>query len=689
MFQKILVANRGEIACRVIRTARRLGIHTVAVYSDADVNAQHVKQADEAIHLGPAPAKDSYLLMEKVIDAALQTGAQAIHPGYGFLSENADFSELCDRAGIKFIGPSGYAIAAMGSKSKAKALMEDAQVPLVPGYHGDVQDPDVLKQHAMDIGFPLLIKASAGGGGKGMRVVRRLNEFSDALDAAKREAINAFGDDHVLLERYVVEPRHVEIQVFCDQFGQGVYLFERDCSIQRRHQKVVEEAPAPGVSEELRQRMGEAALRAAHAIGYEGAGTVEFLLDKSGEFYFMEMNTRLQVEHPVTEMISGVDLVEWQLKVADGDPLPMTQSQLSIKGHAIEVRLYAEDPDKDFLPSVGQIKHLQFPETHHSRWARVDAGVVSGDEVSIHYDPMIAKIIAWGEDRSQALARLKNLLQHTYLVGPTTNRDYLLRVLSVPAFALAELSTHFIEDHQSLLNVPEHPALDTAIAICSAWLVEHRAVGPHSVRRHSMRRHSVEHSVTDILPNWRLNLPASESMVLKSNDANYPVTVTSLSEGYQVARVGKGHQVKIVSGGTFDHTVWINGRKIPVHIYYEAEHQQISLFFHGSQLQLTWVSPDLGLQDHSDQDHGVVAPMHGNVVSVLVAAGEQVTKGQPLVIMEAMKMEHTLTAPFDGVVSDIRYHDGDQVEEGQALLDLDELELLVDSEPELAEDIPS
>lgn len=667
MFQKILIANRGEIACRVIRTAKKLGIQTVAVYSDADANAQHVQLADEAVYLGAAPAKESYLVMAKVIEAAKRTGAQAIHPGYGFLSENAAFADACDDAGIKFIGPSGNAIAAMGSKSKAKALMEDAKVPLVPGYHGDIQDPDVLKQHAMDIGFPLLIKASAGGGGKGMRVVHSHDEFSAALEAAKREAINAFGDDKVLLERYVLQPRHVEIQVFCDQFGQGVYLFERDCSIQRRHQKVVEEAPAPGVSQELRQRMGEAALRAAHAIGYEGAGTVEFLLDQSGDFFFMEMNTRLQVEHPVTELISGVDLVEWQLKVADGETLPKTQEQLSIRGHAIEVRLYAEDPDNEFLPSVGRIEHLQFPQTSHRAWARVDSGVVTGDEVSMHYDPMIAKVIAWGEDRGQALERLKGMLRQTYLVGPTTNRDYLLRILSVPAFANAELTTHFIEEHQDVLVEADHPALDTAIAICSAWLVD--------------QRDGV--SDTSTLPkNWRLNLPASESMVLKSNDANYPVTVTANEQGYRVARIGKGHQVRIEEGEAFDHAVWIDGLKIPVHIYYDRKTQCIALFFRGSQLLLEQAQPDLGLHDHSADDHGVIAPMHGNVVSVLVTEGQKVSKGQALVIMEAMKMEHTLTAAFDGVVTHIAYQDGDQVEEGKALLELDEVatssELLVE-----------
>jgi 3-methylcrotonyl-CoA carboxylase alpha subunit len=668
MFEKVLIANRGEIACRVIRTAKKLGIKTVAVYSDADRQAQHVKLADEAVHLGDAPAKDSYLVIDKVLDAARKTGAQAIHPGYGFLSENAEFSDACNNAGIKFIGPSGYAISAMGSKSKAKALMEKAGVPLVPGYHGDIQAPDVLKQHAIDIGFPLLIKASAGGGGKGMRVVDSLEEFTSALEAAKREAKNAFGDDHVLLERYVLEPRHVEIQVFCDQFEQGVYLFERDCSIQRRHQKVVEEAPAPGVSDELRQNMGEAALRAAHAIGYEGAGTVEFLLDASGEFYFMEMNTRLQVEHPVTEMISGIDLVAWQFKVAEGDQLPLTQKQLSIRGHAIEVRLYAEDPDNDFLPSVGRIDHIQFPSTSHKTWARVDAGVVSGDQVTMHYDPMIAKVVAWGEDRLQAISRLKTMLQQTYVVGPVTNRDYLLRILSVPAFSQAELTTHFIEHHQDALQQVEHPSLDLAIAICSAWFVDAQSLQKPDIS--AFTGLALNKSVPN---NWRLNLPASQSMVLKSKQANYPVTVSLQDDGYQVARIGKGHLVKIERGRQDDHHVWVDGQKIPVHIFYQESEGRISLFIHGVQLELEQAKPDLGLHTTEDDSHGVVAPMHGNVVAVLVTEDENVVKGQPLIVMEAMKMEHTLTAPYDAVVSSIRFHQGQQVGEGEALIDLEAL----------------
>jgi 3-methylcrotonyl-CoA carboxylase alpha subunit len=404
MFDKILIANRGEIACRVIRTARRLGIRTVAVYSDADRNALHVTMADEAIHIGAAPSKESYLLAERVIDAAKKTNAQAIHPGYGFLSENAAFSELCKADAIVFIGPPVAAIEAMGSKSAAKTIMEKAGVPLVPGYHGDEQSPAILKKHADDMGYPVLLKATAGGGGKGMRQVWSGDEFDEALEAAKRESLSSFGDDRMLVEKYLTQPRHVEIQVFCDQSGNGVYLFERDCSVQRRHQKVIEEAPAPDMNETVRTAMGDAALLAARAINYEGAGTVEFLLDKDDTFYFMEMNTRLQVEHPVTEMITGQDLVEWQLRVAAGQNLPLSQDQLQINGHAFEARIYAEDPANDFLPVTGTLSYLMPPE--ESTNVRVDTGVLQGDEVSIYYDPMIAKLIVWDENRDRALTRL-------------------------------------------------------------------------------------------------------------------------------------------------------------------------------------------------------------------------------------------------------------------------------------------
>ncbi|HRQ82780.1 MAG TPA: acetyl-CoA carboxylase biotin carboxylase subunit, partial [Azospirillaceae bacterium] len=444
MLSKILIANRGEIACRVMRTARRMGVATVAVYSDADADALHVQSADEAHHIGPAAARESYLRGEAILDVARRAGAQAVHPGYGFLSENADFAEACAAAGIVFIGPPASAIRAMGGKSQAKALMEKAGVPLTPGYHGEDQDPDLLAREAARIGWPVLIKASAGGGGKGMKVATSADDFAAQLASAKREAAASFGDDRVLIEKYLEKPRHVEIQVFADSFGACVYLFERDCSIQRRHQKVIEEAPAPGLSSDVRRRMGEAAVAAAKAVGYVGAGTVEFLYDPAtADFYFMEMNTRLQVEHPVTELITGLDLVEWQLRVASGEPLPLRQEDLQAQGCAIEARLYAEDPDRDFLPQTGKLEHLGFPQP--GPHVRIDAGVRTGDRISVHYDPMIAKLIVWDRDRPAAVRRLRAALAETQVVGLNANVRFLAGVAAHPAFMAAELDTRFIE----------------------------------------------------------------------------------------------------------------------------------------------------------------------------------------------------------------------------------------------------
>ena len=468
MFSKILIANRGEIACRVIKTARRLGIRTVAVYSDADANARHVDLADEAYPIGPAPARESYLVVEKILDAARRSGAQAIHPGYGFLSENAGFAEACAAAGITFIGPPPGAIRAMGSKSAAKSLMEQSGVPLVPGYHGADQDPKLLTAAAERIGYPVLIKASAGGGGKGMRVVERPEDLDAAIASAKREAAASFGDDQVLIEKYLGRPRHIEIQVFADTQGNTVSLFERDCSIQRRHQKVVEEAPAPGLDPERRRSMGEAACAAARAIGYVGAGTVEFIAEGDA-FYFMEMNTRLQVEHPVTEAITGQDLVEWQLRVASGEPLPLSQDQLTITGHAIEVRVYAEDPNRDFLPSIGTLAHLKAPaEGAH---VRVDTGVRAGDTISIHYDPMIAKLIVWDRDRASAAQRLSEALAEYEVVGVTTNLAFLKTLADHPAFRAAELDTGFIGRHGGDLFPAAGPASRLVLAAAALRLL--------------------------------------------------------------------------------------------------------------------------------------------------------------------------------------------------------------------------
>src|SRR6266853_754818 len=455
MFKKILIANRGEIACRVIKTARRLGVATVAVYSEADANARHVRLADEAVLIGPAAARESYLVGERILEVAKRTGAEAIHPGYGFLSENEEFAEACEKAGVVFIGPPASAIRAMGSKSAAKALMGAAGVPLTPGYHGDNQDPAFLAQQADQIGYPVLIKASSGGGGKGMRRVDAAADFEAALASCKREAANAFGDEQVLVEKYVLKPRHIEIQVFGDKHGNCVYLFERDCSVQRRHQKVLEEAPAPGMTAERRAKMGAAAVAAAKAVGYVGAGTVEFIAEQDERFYFMEMNTRLQVEHPVTEAITGQDLVEWQLRVAAGEPLPLRQEQLHLHGHAIEARLCAENPDANFLPATGRLDVLRWPDEHvvfrRDGFVRVDAGVGEGDAISPFYDSMIAKLIVWGETREQALARLDDALARTHIVGPHTNVAFLRRVVNSASFARADLDTALIERERAVL----------------------------------------------------------------------------------------------------------------------------------------------------------------------------------------------------------------------------------------------
>ncbi len=465
MFQKILIANRGEIAARVARTARRMGLHTVAVYSDADAQSLHVALADEAFRIGPAEARESYLRGDRIIDAAKSSGAEAIHPGYGFLSENAEFAEGCERAGLAFIGPAPAAILAMGDKAAAKAIMAKVGVPIVPGYHGSNQAADFLGKEAGRIGFPVLIKPCAGGGGKGMRVVERKGDFDAALAACRREALSAFGDERVLLEKYLERPRHIEIQIFADRHGGCVSLFERDCSVQRRHQKVLEEAPAPGMSEERRREMGKAAVAAARAVGYVGAGTVEFIVDRAGAFFFMEMNTRLQVEHAVTEMITGLDLVEWQIRVAAGEKLPLAPKDLRINGHAIEARVYAEDPSRDFLPSAGRIVHLGLPaESEH---VRVETGVRSGDEITAYYDPMIAKLIAWDRDRSAALERLREALGEFEVAGPATNVAFLLRLAQNQAFVGAELDTGLIERHRGELTAPPGPPGEGALALAA------------------------------------------------------------------------------------------------------------------------------------------------------------------------------------------------------------------------------
>jgi 3-methylcrotonyl-CoA carboxylase alpha subunit len=505
MFKKILIANRGEIAARVIRTARRMGVETVAVYSEADREAQHVALADDARLIGPAPARQSYLDQQKVIEAALDSGAEAVHPGYGFLSENADFADACTAAGLVFIGPPASAIRAMGGKSEAKALMAGAGVPLVPGYHGADQSPDVLFAEAAVVGYPVLIKASAGGGGKGMRVAETPEGFAAELAGAKRESMASFGDDRMLIEKYLVRPRHVEVQVFADNHGNCYSLFERDCSIQRRHQKVIEEAPAPGLSPDLRKRMGEAAVAAAKAIGYSGAGTIEFLLDSRGEFYFMEMNTRLQVEHPVTEFITGLDLVEWQLRVASGERLPESWHDLEINGHAIETRIYAEDASNGFLPSTGFVSHLMMPEA--GPHIRIDSGIRAGDRITVHYDPMIAKLVVWDRDRGSAVARMRRALADTAITGVTSNVGFLSRLVGLPAFEEADLDTGFIGRHEeALLAASEIDA--PSIALASLGLLLYR----RATAEQKAATSSDPSSPWSQMNGFRLNVPARETL---------------------------------------------------------------------------------------------------------------------------------------------------------------------------------
>jgi 3-methylcrotonyl-CoA carboxylase alpha subunit len=663
MFSKILIANRGEIACRVIKTARRLGIKTVAVYSDADRGARHVAMADEAVHIGPAAARESYLVSEKLIDAAKRTGAQAIHPGYGFLSENAGFAEACARVGIVFVGPPPSAIRAMGSKSEAKKIMERARVPLVPGYHGDDQSAEFLAKEAAHIGFPVLIKASAGGGGKGMRVVEEAGKFADALAGAKREAKAAFADDHVLIEKYLTRPRHIEIQVFADAQGGCVYLFERDCSIQRRHQKVIEEAPAPDMDPARRTAMGEAAVAAAKAIGYVGAGTVEFIADQDGTFYFMEMNTRLQVEHPVTEAITGQDLVEWQLVVAAGGRLPLAQHQLGIDGHAVEVRLYAEDPARNFLPSTGTLVHLRLPpEGPH---VRVDTGVREGDTVTPFYDPMIAKVIVHDRDRRSALRRMAALMGETEVVGVTTNAALLKALCAHPAFVGGEVDTGFIERHRNDLFAALAPADDRAFAVATlARLAEWEPAVP-------------TRDPWDQKNGFRLLDEGHDEVRWKEGEREVAVIARRLRAGgirlelpggaqeARVQRTANGRLAIRLGDDTFAATV-VRRQTIDGALEY-------SLFAAGGSCRLSLVDPlDVTRYEAAGAGEASVrSPLPGKIIDLKVKAGDSVSKGQPLLVLEAMKMEHTLAAPAAGTVKSVRYAVGEQVAEGAELVEFE------------------
>jgi len=665
MFAKILIANRGEIACRVIRTARRLAIRTVAVYSEADARAQHVLAADEAYLIGPPPAKESYLRGDRILDVARRAGAEAIHPGYGFLSENEDFAEACERASIVFIGPPASAIRAMGLKSASKRIMERAGVPLVPGYHGDDQSPGLLQREADRIGYPVLIKASAGGGGKGMRIVDAAADFPAALASCKREAASAFGDDAVLVERYLRRPRHIEIQVFGDRHGNCVHLFERDCSVQRRHQKVLEEAPAPGMAPERRAAMGAAAVAAAKAIGYVGAGTVEFIVDQAGTFHFMEMNTRLQVEHPVTEMITGEDLVEWQLRVAWGEPLPKHQDELAIDGHALEARVYAEDPAKGFLPATGRIVHLGTPPA--SPHVRVDTGVADGDEISPHYDPMIAKLIVWDRDRPAALARMRAALAAFEVSGLTTNVAFLGRLVASKAFASADLDTGLIERSRDELFPPPAPASDEVLALATlSELLHHdRAARSHAAASRD------PWSPWGECDGWRLNQDNHHVLVFRDGERQVAVTVHYRRGAYEVELPGGRRMLAGEPAGTNGVRAWLGGEALAATVVRTGATIEV---FHGAERH-SLALHDPWLAEVEDEGGapggGLAAPMPGKVLAVLVAPGAAVERGAPLVIMEAMKMEHTITAPGAGTVREILYAVGEQVAEGAELIRFD------------------
>jgi 3-methylcrotonyl-CoA carboxylase alpha subunit len=665
MFTKILIANRGEIACRVAATARRMGVKTVAVYSEADVDARHVAVCDESVPVGPAAAKESYLRADRIIAAALATGAQAVHPGYGFLSENAGFAQACADAGIAFIGPPASAIEAMGSKSAAKTLMEKAGVPLVPGYHGDEQDADFLQIQADRIGYPVLLKASAGGGGKGMRIVENSADFKAALASCKREAIGSFGDDKVLIEKYLTRPRHIEIQVFADSLGNCVYLFERDCSVQRRHQKVLEEAPAPGMTGERRQAMGAAAVAAAKAVGYVGAGTVEFIANQDGSFYFMEMNTRLQVEHPVTEMITGQDLVEWQLRVASGEALPLRQDQLAIHGHALEARIYAENPDNNFLPSIGRLRHLRMPDAAsftlgdnpaHPVPVRIDSGVRAGDAISPFYDPMIAKLIVWGRDREEALAQMANALTHYQVVGLTTNIAFLKRLVESRPFAGADLDTGLIERNQDQLFPPPQPASFDELALAAVALVLTEPRYPAASAGDPWAR-------TD---GWRMNVPQRRRFHFIDRDLPLDVALAYRPQGWTLEQGGVSGQATLVRHEGCDYAIRVDGRLVRGAVVVDGE--EVHVFAGERHALLRYIDPLLHAGEAEDEGGRLTAPMPGKIVAILVSKDEAVVKGAPLLIMEAMKMEHTIAAPRDGIVQELLYATGDQVEEGVQLL---------------------
>jgi 3-methylcrotonyl-CoA carboxylase alpha subunit len=676
MFKKILIANRGEIACRVAATARRMGIKTVAVYSDADAGAKHVQACDEAVHVGGNAPKDSYLQWQRILDAAKSTGAQAVHPGYGFLSENEDFAKACAAAGLVFIGPPAAAILAMGLKAESKRLMEKAGVPLVPGYHGAEQDPALLQREADRIGYPALIKASAGGGGKGMRVVEKSEDFAAALASCQREAINSFGSDAVLIEKYVQRPRHIEIQVFGDTQGNCVYLFERDCSVQRRHQKVLEEAPAPGMTEVLRAQMGAAAVAAAKAVNYVGAGTVEFIVEQTAydqpesmKFFFMEMNTRLQVEHPVTEAITGLDLVEWQLRVAGGEPLPLRQDQLRIQGHAIEARICAENPDNNFLPATGTLQVYRKPQavSFERGNVRIDDGVREGDTISPFYDSMVAKLIVHGDTREQALARLDTALAQTHIVGLNTNVQFLRHVVRSSAFAQAQLDTALIQREALVLFKQETVGLPAAVAAVVAHsLHAEKALQGHDPfsQRDGWQSHGVAQRRFEFV--WQ-EQPCSARL----NYLHDGALSLSLEGNTGISDTANSPLAGVLSFSADGAGLWVQWGDAPrLFSQLDWQGETAHLFTPQGATRITVLDPLAHAGEAAQEAGRLTAPMPGKVVSFAVKAGDAVKAGQALAVMEAMKMEHTIHAPKDGVVAELLYAPGDQVADGAELIKL-------------------
>ncbi len=644
MFKSVLIANRGEIACRVMRTAKRLGLRTIAVYSDADAHALHRKLADEAYRIGPASAAESYLRADNILQVAREAGAECIHPGYGFLSENAEFAEACAAAGVVFVGPPPSAIRAMGLKDRAKALMEKSGVPVVPGYHGDLQDEKFLKQKAYEIGYPLMIKAVAGGGGKGMRRVERHADFEAALAAARREAKAAFGDDRVLLEKFITAPRHIEVQVFADNHGSAIHLHERDCSLQRRHQKVIEEAPAPGMSAELRAAMGRAAVAAAQAVGYSGAGTVEFIADGAGGlkqngFWFMEMNTRLQVEHPVTESITGLDLVEWQLRVAAGERLPLSQENVPLNGCAVEARVYAEDPERGFLPSTGNLIALDLPADGS---VRIDSGIAQGDAVTPFYDPMIAKVIAHAPTRDGALTKLADALERTVAAGPRTNIPFLVKLLRADDFGAGQFDTGFIDRNLAALGAEPQPADKAAIAFGVAAMLQNA-------------RADMDGLTDGAQSPW----DAQDAFQLSgSRDVSVPVMTEGAAIAARVSYGPSGIAVTVDDVSASDHAMAI------------SDGNGVIVVSRGRQTRVTPMDYGASIGAEGGGGGTVRAPMHGKVLSIFVEKGAEVVKGQRVAIIEAMKMEHTLTAPIDGVIEDIAVEANAQVADGAKILSI-------------------